>query len=341
MAGKHGPLLAGVGTVHFRGTRVTADGDEPAVRAPRHVGETAELGFRTKTCRPSATSRTAPDEEAITASLVPSGENDSACAPRPRDLLDEPACADVDHPDQPPIIAGPGCGQKRSVGRERRALGAATIADDHLVLLTGDCVEEPERAVATSRRDDAPVRAVDRFVRVDRNGQGRATGGHVSQLDVPGPSTDGEHAATVGGPVDGTTGPDETALEAQLGDRIVQRLLDVPPHRTVIGTGSLERSEGEECAAFGVDVDVRHRPRRELADAGAPAFSVGAVPLPDCDQTGDDRGDDDDGAEHQQPAEPAVRSCVLDRSGLERPTLRPVVLLGHVEERLLEDGQLR
>ena len=137
------------------------------------------------------------------------------------------------------------------------------------------------------------------------------------------------------------TGSDETTLEAQLGDRVVQRLLDVPTHRTVIGTGSLEGSEGEECAAFGVDVDVRHRPRRELADAGAPAFSVGAVRLPDGDHTGDDRGDDDDGAEHQQPAEPAVRSGVRDCSGLERPTLRAVVLLGRVEERLLEGGQLR
>ena len=79
---------------------------------------------RTKTCRPSATSRTAPDEEAITASLVPSGENDSACAPGHEISSTSPPVAHVDHPDQPPMVAGPGCGQQRAVGRERRALAA-------------------------------------------------------------------------------------------------------------------------------------------------------------------------------------------------------------------------
>jgi hypothetical protein len=102
----------------------------------------------------------------------------------------------------------------------------------------------------------------------------------------------GHEDAAVGAPVEGTAHARDAQHGAGGGYRPMQRLMGFGQHRAVVGPGTLDGFEGEERAALGVDVEVGVGGRGELAGLGQAPLVGGAVALADCDDPGDEGGDE-------------------------------------------------
>ena len=120
----------------------------------------------------------------------------------------------------------------------------------------------------------------------------------------------------------------------------MQRFLGLVQGRAVGGSGVLERFEGEQDAALGVDGDVGGGRRGEPAGGRRVARAMSLLRLPDRDRPNRDRRGEEEreGAEqrHETPVVPRVATC----AGLEGASFGRGLLRGGVEKFLLDSRQL-